>query len=197
MHGSWSHILGNMVFLWAFGPQIEDAMNPRRYASFYLAGGNVAMLAQIAADPASKIPCLGASGAIAAVMGAFLVTYPRDKIRTVLFFGWFAKITFIPAAALIGLSFTCSAFQHWRSRRCTGGRRGLSGARRWHGLWGRDSASVRRSAPPRRTIVRRLMAPRSRPWLRRGFQVRLMNIRLLGVIAIASVIDDGRRTRTL
>ena len=110
MHGSWSHILGNMVFLWAFGPQIEDAMNPRRYASFYLAGGIVAMLAQIAADPASKIPCLGASGAIAAVMGAFLVTYPRDKIRTVLFFGWFAKITFIPAAALIGLWFLVQLF---------------------------------------------------------------------------------------
>lgn len=105
MHGSWSHILGNMVFLWAFGPQIEDAMNPRRYASFYLAGGVVAMLTQIAADPASRIPCLGASGAIAAVMGAFLVTYPRDKIRTVLLFGWFARITFIPAAVLIGFWF--------------------------------------------------------------------------------------------
>src|SRR5271165_2441711 len=102
MHASWSHILGNMVFLWAFGPQIEDTMNPLRYAAFYLAGGVVAMLAQIAADPASRIPCLGASGAIAAVMGAFLVTYPRDKIRTVLFFGWFARITFIPAALLIG-----------------------------------------------------------------------------------------------
>lgn len=105
MHGSWSHILGNMVFLWAFGPQIEDAMNPRRYASFYVAGGVVAMLAQIAADPASKVPCLGASGAIAAVMGAFLVTYPRDKIRTVLFFGWFFRVTFVPAAVLIGLWF--------------------------------------------------------------------------------------------
>jgi membrane associated rhomboid family serine protease len=53
MHGSWSHILGNMVFLWAFGPQIEHAMNPRRYASFYVAGGVVAMLAQIAANRGS------------------------------------------------------------------------------------------------------------------------------------------------
>ena len=83
MHGSWSHILGNMVFLWAFGPEIEDTMNPWRYAAFYLVGGAVAMLAQVAADPGSTVPCLGASGAIAAVMGAFLVTYPRDKIRTV------------------------------------------------------------------------------------------------------------------
>jgi membrane associated rhomboid family serine protease len=105
MHASWSHILGNMVFFWAFGPEIEDAMSPWRYAAFYLAGGVVAMLAQIAADPASTIPNLGASGAIAAVMGAFLVTYPRDKIRTVLLLGWFAQITFIPAALLIGFWF--------------------------------------------------------------------------------------------
>jgi membrane associated rhomboid family serine protease len=105
MHGSWSHILGNMVFLWAFGPEIEEAMNPRRYVAFYLSGGVVAMLAQIAADPTSTLACLGASGAIAAVMGAFLVTYPRDKIRTVLFFGWFVRITLIPAALLIGFWF--------------------------------------------------------------------------------------------
>jgi len=105
MHASWSHILGNMVFLWAFGPQIEDAMNPLRYAVFYLAGGVVAMLAQVAADPGGALPYLGASGAIAAVMGAFLVTYPRDKIRTVLLIGWFVRITLIPAALLIGFWF--------------------------------------------------------------------------------------------
>ncbi len=105
MHASWSHIIGNMVFFWAFGPEIEDAMNPWRYAVFYLVGGIVAMLAQVIADPGSTVPNLGASGAIAAVMGAFLVTYPRDKIRTILFFGWFFRITFIPAALLIGLWF--------------------------------------------------------------------------------------------
>lgn len=105
MHGSWSHIIGNMIFLWAFGPQIEDAMNPWRYAAFYLCGGIAAMLAQVAADPGSTVPNLGASGAIAAVMGAFLVTYPRDKIRTVVFLGWFVDVTFIPAALLIGLWF--------------------------------------------------------------------------------------------
>ena len=105
MHASWSHIVGNMVFLWAFGPQIEEAMGPARYAAFYLAGGLVSMAAQIAADPASTIPSLGASGAIAAVMGAFLVTYPRDQIRTVLVFGFFVRVTFIPAALLIGFWF--------------------------------------------------------------------------------------------
>jgi membrane associated rhomboid family serine protease len=105
MHASWSHILGNMIFLYAFGPEIEDAMNPIRYLIFYLLGGLVAMGAQVAASPSSNVPNLGASGAIAAVMGAFLVTYPRDKIRSVLFIGWFARITFVPAALLIGFWF--------------------------------------------------------------------------------------------
>jgi len=105
MHGSWSHIIGNMVFLWAFGPEIEDAMGRGRYLAFYLLGGVVAMLAQVVADPHSSVPNLGASGAIAAVMGAFLVTYPRDRIKAVLFIFIFARITFIPAALLIGFWF--------------------------------------------------------------------------------------------
>jgi membrane associated rhomboid family serine protease len=110
MHGSWSHILGNMVYLWAFGPEIEDAMNPFRYLAFYLNGGLMAMLAQIAANPHSTIPNLGASGAIAAVMGAFLVTYPRDRIRTFLFFFVFVRIAFIPSALLIGFWFLTQLF---------------------------------------------------------------------------------------
>jgi membrane associated rhomboid family serine protease len=105
MHGSWSHIIGNMIFLWAFGPEIEDAMGRGRYLLFYLAGGLVAMLAQILADPHSTVPNLGASGAIAAVMGGFIVTYPRDRIKAVLFIFVFVRITLIPAALLIGFWF--------------------------------------------------------------------------------------------
>jgi len=105
MHGSWSHIIGNMIFLWAFGPEIEDAMGWGRYLAFYLIGGLVAMVAQVLADPHSTVPNLGASGAIAAVMGAFLVTYPRDRIKAVLFIFIFVKITFIPACLLIGFWF--------------------------------------------------------------------------------------------
>src|SRR6516164_2556486 len=97
MHASWSHIIGNMVFLWAFGPEIEDAMGRGRYLVFYLLGGLVAMLAQVAASPHSTVPTLGASGAIAAVMGAFLVTYPRDRIKALLVVFIFIKVTFIPA----------------------------------------------------------------------------------------------------
>ena len=105
LHGSWSHILGNMVFLWAFGPQMEDAMGRWRYLLFYIVGGVVAMAAQLLADPHSTLPAVGASGAIAAVMGGFLVTYPRDQIRTIVVLGWFSRVTFIPAALLIVLWF--------------------------------------------------------------------------------------------
>jgi len=101
LHGSWLHIIGNMLFLWAFGPEIEDIMNPLRFSVFYLAGGLVAMLAQVVASPGSTMPNLGASGAIAAVMGAFLVTYPRDRIRSLLVIFIFVRVTFIPAALLI------------------------------------------------------------------------------------------------
>jgi len=110
MHGGWMHILGNMVFLWAFGPEVEDAMGPLRYVVFYLLSGLVASVAQIVAMPTSTIPNLGASGAIAGVMGAFLITYPGDQIKTVLFFGWFARITLMPAALLIGLWFLIQLF---------------------------------------------------------------------------------------
>jgi membrane associated rhomboid family serine protease len=110
MHGSWSHIIGNMIFLWAFAPEIEDAMGRGRYLVFYLVGGLIAMLAQVLADPHSTVPNLGASGAIAAVMGAFLVTYPRDRIRTLLFIFVFARIRFIPAALLTGFWFLTQLF---------------------------------------------------------------------------------------
>jgi membrane associated rhomboid family serine protease len=110
MHGGWMHIIGNMVYLWAFGREIEDTMGSFRFLVFYLAGGVVAMLAQILGDPFSRIPSLGASGAIAAVMGAFIVTYPRDRIKTVIFFLIFFRVTFIPAAILIGFWFLIQLF---------------------------------------------------------------------------------------
>ena len=105
MHASWLHIIGNMVFLWAFGPEIEDLMNRPRYLVFYLLGGLAATAAQVALGPTSTVPNLGASGAIAAVMGAFIVTYPRDKIRSLLVIFVFVRMTYIPAALLIGVWF--------------------------------------------------------------------------------------------
>jgi rhomboid family protein len=103
MHGGFMHIIGNMVFLWAFAPAVEDTMGRGRFLVFYLLGGLAATVAQVAVGPNSTFPQLGASGAIAAVMGAFLVTYPRDRIKVVWFFGWFFNISYIPAFVLVGI----------------------------------------------------------------------------------------------
>src|SRR5262249_31415609 len=110
MHAGWEHILGNMLFFWVFAPAIEDVMGPVRFTTFYLLGGVAATFAQIIVDPTSTVPNLGASGAIAAVMGVFLITYPRAQIKTVLLLGWFANIRLIPAVLLVGLWFLTQVF---------------------------------------------------------------------------------------
>lgn len=110
LHAGWEHIIGNMVFLWAFGPEVEDAMGSARYLVFYLLGGLAATFAEVALDPTSTIQSLGASGAIAAVMGAFVITYPRDQIKSVLLIGWFARVTFVPAILFIGVWFVLQLF---------------------------------------------------------------------------------------
>lgn len=110
MHAGWEHIIGNMLFFWVFGPEIEDVMGSIPFLVFYLLGGVAATVAQVWIDPTSTIPNLGASGAIAAVMGAFLVTYPRDQIKTVVFLGWFGRVTFLPAAVMVGLWFLTQLF---------------------------------------------------------------------------------------
>lgn len=102
LHAGWVHILGNMVFLWAFAPAMEDAMGSVKFLIFYLLGAVAAAAAHIYGDPNSAIPIVGASGAVAAVMGAFLVTYPRDSIRTLVLTP-VARVIQIPAIVLIGL----------------------------------------------------------------------------------------------
>ena len=110
MHAGWEHILGNMLFFWVFGPEIEDVMGALPFLIFYLLGGIAATTAQVLIAPTSTIPNLGASGAIAAVMGIFLITYPRDRIRTVVFLGWFGRVTFLPAILMVGLWFLTQLF---------------------------------------------------------------------------------------
>jgi membrane associated rhomboid family serine protease len=113
MHGGWMHIIGNMVFLHAFGPEIEDAMGRLRYLTFYLLSGIAATLAQILISPFSHVPNLGASGAIAGVMGAFLITYPKDRIRVLLVIFVFIRTTMIPASLLIGVWFIIQLFSQF------------------------------------------------------------------------------------
>jgi membrane associated rhomboid family serine protease len=85
LHGGWLHLLGNMLFLWIFGNNVEDRLGSAAFVAFYLAGGVIATIAQVAYDSSSAIPLVGASGAIAAVMGAYLVWFPRAPILTLVF----------------------------------------------------------------------------------------------------------------
>ena len=102
VHASWMHILGNMWFFWIFGNNIEDSMGRWRFAAFYLMCGTAAALAQVAMDPASPIPVVGASGAISGVMGAYLVLYPRVRVYTLVFLGFFLTTIALPAWVMLG-----------------------------------------------------------------------------------------------
>jgi membrane associated rhomboid family serine protease len=101
LHGSWMHLLGNMWFLWLFGNNIEDSMTRPRFAAFYLLCGLAAALAQVAAEPASNIPMVGASGAISGVMGAYLVLFPRVRVFTLVPLGFFFTNIALPAWVML------------------------------------------------------------------------------------------------
>ena len=102
MHGGWLHLAGNMIFLWIFGNNVEDSMGRLRYALFYLLGGIAAAIAQVAIDPDATVPLVGASGAIAAVLGGYALLYPRARVLT-LFFFFFIFFIEVPALVLLGL----------------------------------------------------------------------------------------------
>lgn len=105
IHGGWAHILGNMLFLWIFGDNIEDAMGHVRYLIFYLIGGIIAGLSQVAVGPGEVVPSVGASGAIAAVLGAYLVTYPRASVTVVIPIIIIPWLTRVPAILMMVLWF--------------------------------------------------------------------------------------------
>ena len=101
LHGGWFHLIGNMWFLWVFGNNIEDAMGHARFVPFYLLCGLLAAAAQVAAGPSSPVPMVGASGAISGVMGAYLVLYPRVRVHTLIFLGFFLTRVTLPAWAML------------------------------------------------------------------------------------------------
>ncbi len=105
LHGSFLHIFGNMLFLAIFGPTVEDAIGRLRFLVFYLLGGLVALGAQVAVDPSSSGPTLGASGAIAAVLGGYILLYPRARVLTLVFIVFFVTIIEVPAVLLLGFWF--------------------------------------------------------------------------------------------
>lgn len=110
MHAGLAHLGGNMLYLWIFGDNVEDSMGHGRFLLFYLVGGLVASLAHIFTNPTSQIPTVGASGAIAAVLGAYLVLYPTSKVLTIIPLGFFLRMTMIPAVIVLGLWFVLQLF---------------------------------------------------------------------------------------
>jgi membrane associated rhomboid family serine protease len=105
LHGSFLHILGNMLFLAIFGPNVEDAMSRPMFVVFYIVSGLVALGAQVAIDPSSTAPTLGASGAIAGVLGGYILLYPRARVVTLVFIVFFVTIIELPALVLLGFWF--------------------------------------------------------------------------------------------
>jgi membrane associated rhomboid family serine protease len=103
MHGGLLHIGGNMLFLWIFGNNVEDSMGPVKFLAFYLLGGLAADAGQILVDTGSTVPTLGASGAVAAVLGGYLLLFPRARVVTFIFIIFFFTILELPAVLFLGI----------------------------------------------------------------------------------------------
>jgi membrane associated rhomboid family serine protease len=110
MHGGWLHVLGNMWFLWIFGDGVEQTTGAARFLAFYLLAGLAATAAQVLATPGSALPMVGASGAIAGVMGAYLLLYPRARVRCIWVLIILVNFVNIPAWALLGIWFVSQFF---------------------------------------------------------------------------------------
>lgn len=111
MHGTWLHLLGNMLYLWIFADNIEAVVGNFRFLIFYLTGGIVASLTQILIDPASGVPIIGASGAIAAVMGAYIVMFPGARVK--MLFLIFFIVFYVPSWVFLGIWFIQQAVSGW------------------------------------------------------------------------------------
>ncbi len=110
LHGGWAHLAGNMWYLWIFGDNIEDRLGRGRYIAFYLAAGIASVLVHFAAHPGSGAPTVGASGAIAGVLGAYMRAFPRARVITLIPFFPFFQVTALPAIVVLGLWFVIQFF---------------------------------------------------------------------------------------
>ncbi len=115
IHGGWSHIIGNMLFLWAFGKSLEDALGHTKFLVFYLVAGVAAGITHVLFNLNTTLPTVGASGAIAGVMGAYLVKFPRAKIHTLIFLIFFVTMADIPAAFILVYWFITQLFSEYGS----------------------------------------------------------------------------------
>jgi membrane associated rhomboid family serine protease len=110
MHGGILHLGGNMLFLWIFGNNVEDSMGPVKYLLFYLLGGLAALGLQVVVDPSAAVPTVGASGAIAAVLGGYILLYPHARVVTLVFIVIFFTILELPAILVLGLWFLLQVY---------------------------------------------------------------------------------------
>jgi membrane associated rhomboid family serine protease len=115
MHGSFLHLGGNMLYLWIFGNNIEDLLGPLKFLLFYVLCGMVAHAMHIASNPSSMIPTVGASGAIAGLLGAYLIAYPRARVVTLIFLFIFIRLTVLPAFVIIVFWFFIQLINGWAS----------------------------------------------------------------------------------
>ena len=111
LHGGWMHFLGNMWFLYIFGDNVEDRFGRWGYLLFYLASGVAASLSHLVTDPQSTVPTIGASGAIAGVMGAYLVSYPHARVLTLIPIFYIIRVEVLPAPIFLGIWFVIQLFQ--------------------------------------------------------------------------------------
>jgi membrane associated rhomboid family serine protease len=105
LHGGWMHLGGNMLYLWIFGNNIEDRLGLVRFLIFYLLSGVFAVFLFVATGPNTQVPLIGASGAVSGLLGAYALHYPRARVLTLIFFGWFVRMVWVPAIFVLGIWF--------------------------------------------------------------------------------------------
>jgi len=162
--GGWLHIIGNMWFLWIFGNNVEDSMGPARFVVFYLLCGAGAAALQVAADPGSTVPMVGASGAIGGVMGAYVLLYPRVHVHLLLVLGFYITTIAVPAVFMLGYWLLLQLIGGFTSLNASGG-----GVAFWAHVGGfvagvalvmpfrsRERLAAHRAMPPRREARYRL-----------------------------------------
>ena len=114
LHGSWLHLFGNLLFLWIFGPNVEDRLGRVTFLALFAAGGLAAAGLQVAVDPTADLPMVGASGAISAVLGAYLVLFPRARIQSLVFLVFFYELIAVPSVLVLGFWFAAPADRRLR-----------------------------------------------------------------------------------
>lgn len=159
LHGSWLHLIGNMWYLWIFGNNIEEAVGHFRYLVFYISCGFLASVSHILSNSDSILPAIGASGAIAGVLGGYILLYPHARVRTLIFLGFFIRLLYIPAGFVLGFWFILQLLSGSMA-----GRQDVGGVAFWAHVGGFVAGALLVGFFKKRN-VRFLNPPRHRAWM--------------------------------